>query len=182
MFWDHIFDEDISPAGGDGSHVGAGLDLVRDDAVLGAVHFADAADLDDVGSGSADVGAHGVQEVCQVDNVGLLGRILNDGQASRLDSGQHDIHGGTDRDNIHVDGVAGKGVRLGVDNGVLLHVDRGTEGLKALQVLVDGTDAAEVAAARHGDPRLGVSAKQSSKQIIGCAEMFGELIRYGMRT
>ena len=49
-------DQHVAAGGSCGHHIGAGLDLVGDDAVFGAAELFDPVDLDDVGSGAADIG------------------------------------------------------------------------------------------------------------------------------
>ncbi len=182
MLRDDVADQYIATAGSDGCHVRAGFDLVRDDRVVAAVHVVDASDLDDVGTGAADIGTHGVQEVGQVDDVGLFRGILDDREASRLDGGQHDVHGGTDRDDVHVDGVAGQVVGSCVDERILLHGDGGAQHFEPFEVLVDGTDPAEVAAAGHGDTGFGAAAEQCAQQVVGGPQMTGQLVGYGIGT
>ena len=60
MFWNDVFDEDLSAGGSGHGHIGAGFDLVRDDWIGRAVHQIDPVNLDDIGAGSADVRTHGV--------------------------------------------------------------------------------------------------------------------------
>ena len=52
--------EDLTAAGGDGRHVGAGFDLVGNDGVAAAVQLVHAEDTNGVGTGALDVGTHGV--------------------------------------------------------------------------------------------------------------------------
>ena len=146
------------------------------------MHALDASDLDDVGTGAADIGTHGVQEVGQVDDVRLFCGIFNDREASRLDGCQHDVHGGTDRNDVHVDGVAVQVVCSGVDERVLLHGDGGAEHFEPFEVLVDGTDPAEVTAAGHGDTGFGAAAQQGTQQVVGRPQMTGQLVGYGIGT
>ncbi len=55
-----------------------------------------ALNADDVGAGTADVGAHAVEEVGHVYYVRLLGGVLDDGLALSHDCGHEDIDGGPD--------------------------------------------------------------------------------------
>ena len=55
MFWNDVFDEDLSAGGSGHGHIGAGFNLVRDNWIGRAVHQIDPVNLDDVGAGSADV-------------------------------------------------------------------------------------------------------------------------------
>src|SRR5699024_8902475 len=87
----HVLHGDVAAGGGSGHHVGASLDLVGDDGVGAAPQLLDAVDLDGVRAGAPDVGAHGVQEVGQVHDVGLSRGVLDDGEAPGLYGGQHDV-------------------------------------------------------------------------------------------
>ena len=62
----------------------------------------------------------------------------------------------------HVDGVAVQVVCSGVDERVLLHGDGGAEHFEPFEVLVDGTDPAEVTAAGHGDTGFGAASSSGS--------------------
>ena len=57
----------------------------------------------DVGAGALDVRAHGVEEVGQIHDVGLLGRVFDDGGALCQHGGHHDVHGGAHGDNVQID-------------------------------------------------------------------------------
>ena len=63
-------------------------------------------DFDDVRTGAADTGAHGVEKVGQVDHVGLLGCVFNDSSALGQDCGNHDVHRRAHRLHIQIDAVA----------------------------------------------------------------------------
>ena len=52
-----------------------------------------------------------------------------------------------------------------------LHNDLGAQGGKALHMLVDGAETAEVAAAGHGDLRPAEAAQQGAHQIVGGADL-----------
>ena len=158
----------LAAGGGHRRHIGPGLDLVGDDGVAAAVEPGHAGDLDGVRPRAADVRAHGVQEVGKVHDVGLLGDILDDGGALRQGGGHHDIHGGAHGDHIqiYVGAVETAALRRGVDEAALQR-DLGAHGGEALHVLVDGPDAAEVAAAGHGHLRLAEAAQQGTHEVVG---------------
>ena len=89
----------MSPAGhraGDGER--AGLDAVGDDVVVGAAQPLAALDLDGVGVGPLDLGAHLAQEVDEVVDLRLLGRradgrvALGQGRREHRVLGAHDRH------------------------------------------------------------------------------------------
>ena len=173
------------PAGGTageealhGGHIGARLDLVGDDGVGAPPQAGDAPDLDDVGAGSHDVGSHGVEEVGQIHDVGLLGGVFDDGEPLGQGGGQHDVHGGAHRHHVQIDLGAGQPPTAGggVDIAPLdLHV--GPHGHKALDVLVDGPSA-EVTAPGERYLRGAKPPQQRSNQIIAGPNFSSGLIGY----
>ena len=108
MLGDDVFHQHLTAGGGHGRHVGSGLDLVGDDGIGAAGEPLHAADFDGVGSGAPDVPAHGVEEVGQIHDVGLLGRVFNHGVPLCQNRGHHDIHGGAHGDHIQIDIGAGE--------------------------------------------------------------------------
>ena len=129
-----------------------------------------------VGTRAADVGAHGVEEVGEIDDVRLLGRVFDHGVSLRQNGGHHDVHGRAHGNHIQIDAGAVEPGSLtgGVDKAALHHHVRAQRG-KALDVLVDGAHA-EVAAAGHGDLRPVEPAQQGADQIIGRADAPRQLI------
>ena len=173
---DDVLQQELSAGGGHRRHVGAGLDLVGDDAVGTAAETLHAADLDGVGAGALDVRAHGVQEVGQIHDVRLLGGVFDGGDAVSQCSGHHDVHGGAHGDNVQIHRRAGETAVLGggVDEAAL-HGDVSSHGGEALDVLVDGADT-EVAAAGHGHSRLSEAAQQSAQQVVAGADAAGQIV------
>ena len=82
---------------GAGDDERAGLDAVRDDAVLGAAQPALAVDLDRVREGALDLGAHLLQERDEVVDLGLLGGGPDDGVAVGEGRREHRVLGAHDR-------------------------------------------------------------------------------------
>ena len=124
-----------------------------------------AGDLDGIRTGAADVGAHGVEEVGQIHNVGLLGSVFDDGVAVRQSGGHHDVHGGTHGDHVQIDVGAVEPAAGSVgQNEAALHHHLGAQSGEALDVLVDG--------------HLGTAeaAQQGTDQVIAGADLVGQLI------
>ena len=109
---------------------------------------------------------------------GLLGGVFDDGHAVGQGGGQHDVHGSAHGDDIQVDlgarhpPVGGPGVDIAAP-----HVHVGPHGHKALDVLVDGP-AAEITAAGRGDFRRAEAAQQGADQVVGGADLSGQLLRH----
>ena len=174
MLGDDVVYHDVALGDGRREHICARLDLVGYHAVIGAVKAADAADLDDVGAGAADIGAHAVEKVGYVDHVGFFGRVLDDGVAGGQDSRQQDVDRGADGDHVEIDVAAVEVLAVDDDDAVL---DRrgGSEGPEALEMLVDGARA-DVAAAGKGDLGVVVFAKERAQQVVTRADMADVLV------
>ena len=142
---------DVEVAAGDGAgdEEGAGLDAVRIDAVLCAVEFGDALDLDGAGAGAFDLCAHGVEQSGEVGDLGLAGAVFEEGFAVGEGGGHEEVFGAGDGDLVEDDVRAFEAVGAGFEVAVLLG-DGGAHGFEALDVEVDGA-AADGAAAGHGD-------------------------------
>ena len=107
----------------------------------------------------------------------LLGGVFDDGGALGQRRGHHDVHRCTDGDHVEIDvrALHAPAVGLGADEVAL--ADLGTHGDKALDVLIDGAHAAEVAAAGHGDLGLAEAAKQRADEVVGGADLVRKLLR-----
>lgn len=135
------------------------------------------ADFDDIGTGAADIGAHGIEKVGKVYNVGFFGNILQHGHTAGFHGGQHDIDGGADRNLIEVDVRPLQALGISVDETVF-DADLGTQQLEALDVLIDGTNA-EIAPAGHGNTGLAKTPQQRADEIIAGTHVLGELVGDG---
>ena len=137
----------------------------------------DAPDLDDVSARAGDLCAHRVEEVGKVHDVGLLRRVFYVGDPVGQDCADHDIHGGADGDDVEIDACAGQSAFRGLRADVaVLELDLGADGLKALDVLIDGTGS-EVAAAGKRDLRVAEAAKLGADQIVGRADAANQITR-----
>ena len=134
-----------------------------------------AVNLDHIGACTAHIGAHGVEEVCQINHMGLFGRILNHGGSLRLHGRQHNVHCCTNGNAVKINIGPCKLVHIHIDHPTVKAVCR-AERRKAFQVLIDGAHA-EIAAARHGNNRMVKPAEQRAKQIIGTADLARQCIR-----
>ena len=96
----------------------------------------------------------------------LLGGVFDDGLSFCQTGRQHDVHGSAHAGNIQINIGAGEPLgSVGTDDAVA-DIHFGAQRLKALHVLVDGADAAEVAAAGHGYLRPVEPAQKRADQII----------------
>ena len=165
MLRDNVFYQHVAVGCGGGDHVGAGLDLIGNNRIVAAVHVFNAADLDRVGARAADVRAHGVEEVCKVNYMRLLGGIFDDGQTLCLDCGKDHVDSSADRGLVKIDGAALKPLGRGVDDSALAYGDSRAKQLKALDVAVNRANA-EIAAAGHGNLCTVEAAEQRADEII----------------
>ena len=132
-----------------------------------AAQIIHAADLDDVSTGAADVGAHRVEEVRQIDDMRLLGGILEDRLTLRLDCGEHQVDGRADGNGIEVDTCAVEGAfGTALDDSAVDKIVLRAHQRKALEVLIDGTNA-EVTATGKGDLGVMKTSEQRAQKVVG---------------
>ena len=122
-------------------------------------------DFDDVRTGAADTGAHGVEKVGQVDHVGLLGCVFNDSSALGQDCGNHDVHRRAHRLHIQIDAVAHQTLLGGGNDLAADGLDGAAQGLKALDMLVNGAGA-EITAAGHGYLSPTKTPQQRANEVV----------------
>ncbi len=173
---DDVPDQDVALGGGGGDHIGAGLDLIRDDRVIRAVELLYAVDLDHVGAGAVDVRAEGVEKVREIDDMRFLRHIFEDRQALGFYGGEHDVDGRADGDDVEIDVPPEEVLGLDADKAVP-DVDGRAQRLKTLDMLVDRADA-EVASAGQGNVRLAEPSHQRAEKVIGGPELAGEILRH----
>ena len=141
------------------------------------MHPLDAAHLDDIGARAAHIRAAHIQEVCQIDDMRLLGTVFKDGLALRHDGGKHPVHGRADADLIEEDMSAGQAL-LGADRDhAVVHAVLRAEGAEGLEVLVDGAGA-KVTAAGHGHLCLAVAGQQRAEEVVAGAHLAGQIVRH----
>ena len=108
----------------------------------------------------------------------FLGAIFDHRVPLGQNSGHHDVHGSAYGHHVQVD--VGPGETAGLHDGIdiaALSGNTGAQSGKALYMLVDGADAAEIAAAGHGNLCPAETAQQSADEIVGSPELPGKLIR-----
>ena len=166
MLGDHVGHQDVAPHRRGCRQVGPGLDLVGDDGVGAAVQGVDAPDLHRVGAGAGNPGAHGIEEVGKVHDVGLLGGVLYDRLTGQQRRRQHDVHRGSHTGNIQTDPVAPEAFLTGLQGHIVLRlVHIGSQGKEALDMLVDGPGS-KITAAGQGHMGLSEPAQQRPHQVV----------------
>ena len=100
----------------------------------------DTANFNNTRSGAGNVSAAGVEEVGNVNDMGLFGRIINDRHAISHHRCDHNVDGGTHRGNIEINGIANQTVFSFNKNVSVFDLYVGPKCLKPFDVLVDGTN------------------------------------------
>ena len=135
-----------------------------------------AVDDDFIRTGALDISTHLIEEVCQIYDVRLLCHVFHDGLSLCKDSCQHDVHGRANRDNIEINMAADQTLRRnGRDKAFRLHANIAVQTLKALDVLIDRTNAAEIASAWHRHAGMSISAQLRTDEVVRCAQTRHEL-------
>ncbi len=99
---DDVPHRNVLAGGGGGDHIGPGLDLVRNDRVGAAAQGPAAVDADHVRPRALDGSADAVEEVGNIDHVGLLRGVGDDGLALRPDGGEHDVDRRADGNGVQI--------------------------------------------------------------------------------
>ena len=171
-------DPDFSVRCRRGNHVGACLNHVGNDGIRAAVQLLDAADLDDRRARSRDVCTAGVEKVCKVNDVRLLGGVVKHRGALCKHRCKHQIDRSADRRDVKVDGVAREPLRsLDVDVSVFGRY-LGTECFKALDVLIERT-VPEITSSGPADGRFSKSSELGTEQIRRAAKLLYKLVGRG---
>ena len=128
-----------------GHEVGSGLDPIGKHVVTRAVQPLDALNHDGVGAGAANLRAHGIEEVCKVDHLGLARRVLDDRLAFGERRGHQQVLGAGHRHGFENQPRAAqaRGARTDV---AILDQDVGAELLQPVDVNVHRTRADGAAA------------------------------------
>ena len=142
--------DDAHATAGDraGDQERAGLDAVRQHAVLAAAEPLDALDHDRVGAGARDLRAHRVEAGREVDDLGLARGVLDQRAAARERRRHHEVLGAGDGHGVLHDARAlqAPGLRLDV---AVLDRDLGAQRLQAGDVQVDRARADRAAAGQR---------------------------------
>ena len=157
VFRNGILYEDIALGHGRADHESTRFDAVGDDGVIGAMQFLDAFDADDVGAGTADVGAHTVEVRCQIDDFRFFCGIFQDRLTVGHGCSHEDIFRSADAGEIEIDLSPFEAIRCRRFDVSVFQVDDGSHGFKSLEVQVDrtGTDGAAAGQGNLGPPLAG---------------------------
>ena len=109
----------------------------------------------------------------------LLGRVFNDRKSPGLHGGQHDVDRRAHRHHVEINGVAHQTLGHYIDHAMLHGRHRRSQRREALQMLIDGPHA-EIAAARHGNPRRAEPAQQRADEIIRSPHVPRQIVRHHM--
>ncbi len=157
---------------------GARFDAIRNDAVLRAVQFLHPFDDDAAGAGAFDFGAHLVEEIGEIDDLGFRGGAIDDRRAFGEDRGHHHVvrpeDGGTlfaAEAHRTADELAGENFDVAAFDAV-----HGAEGLEALEMQIDRA-ITDDAAAGERDGRFLLAPEQWAEHAHGSAHLADDFVR-----
>ena len=153
----------------------ARLDAIAHDGVGDGVKLVNALHLDDGRPGALDLGAHLVEEVGEVHDLGLARRVVDRRRALGEDGGHHEVLGGAharegERDRVPRQAVGSARVDVAV-----IDLELDAERLKAEDVHVD-LARADVAAAGHGDDGAAEAGEQGAEHRRRGAHLGDEMV------
>ena len=126
-------------------------------------------------AGTDNLGAHLVEHIGEIDDLGLAGGVVDNCGSLRAHGGHDEVLGGADAGELERDGGTVQTLgRIGVDVAVG-GVELNTQGLKTENVHIDlaGT---QVAAARHGDLGAMETTQQGPHHGRGSTHLGDELV------
>ena len=174
-----VLQRHVAAAGRHGAQEGAGLDAVGHHLVLAAAQALHALDANAAAAVAFDLRAHLDEHLGQVDDLGLLRGVFQNGFALGQAGGHEEVLGAGHRDHVGGDARAlqARGaVGQARDHVAVLHVDQGAHGLQALDVLVDRARA-DGAAARQRHPRVAETRQQRAQRQHRGAHGLDQLVR-----
>ena len=171
-----VLDQNVASGDRRGDHERSGLDAVRDDRVAGAVQRIDTFDADRIGAGAFDLSPHLVEEVREIDDLGLLRRIFNDGRAPRQRGGHHDVFRSPDTGEVQIDQRAFQTAAGQCFHDAVSRQDLSAQKAESLVVQVDRTVPDGTAAGKRDARRSGLRQKRTHHED-GCAHLFDEFVR-----
>lgn len=167
-----LLDGELTP--GDGGQTDEGPDFheVGPDPEGTTLEFLDSPDVQDVGADSADLGAHGIEHVAQVLDMGFAGTVFQDGGALGQAGGHDGVLGGRDTGLVHEDFQSDQFVGLEFVGTVDIHP--GAQGSQGQEVGVQ-PPAADDIAARWGQDDLAGAGDHGTRQQDGCPDLAGQV-------
>ena len=165
---DDVIEYDVAPGRRSRNHIGARFDLVGNDSIIAAVQVLPALNTDDVRACAADIRTHGIQKICNVNDVGFPCGIIYNRPAFGTAGGEHDIYRCTDACNIEIDIRTDEPIRLCGDECAAFN-DFRTERSHALDMEIHRALTYR-AASGLVDFRSTVAAEERAEHIIGCSE------------
>ena len=163
------------PADADRGEERGGLDAIGDHRVLDRLQLLDAFDLDRRRARADDLRAHAVEERREVGDLGLAGRVVDDGRALGQHGGHEDVLGRADARELEQDAGADQLVGPGLDVAV---ADREASRRVASRpaTCMSIGPGPEVVAAGQGDPGLAESSEQRAEHHDRCPHALDELV------
>ncbi len=153
----------------------ARLDTIGNNAMPHPVQLLDALDADPRRARALDLGAHGVEQIRQIQHLGLAGAVFQDGFALGQGGGHQDVFGAGDGDLLEDNLRAVQPVGSGFHVSVFL-LDLGAERFQALEVEIDRTSP-NGAAAGQRDPSASHARHQRAQNQRGGPHGFDQVVR-----
>ena len=158
-----------------GNDKGTGLDAVAHHAMGNGMELFHAFDSHDGRTGAYNLGAHLVEHVGEIDNLGLAGGIVDNRGALCAHRGHDEVLGRTDAGELERDGGTAQTLgRISVDVTVG-GIELNAQGLETQNVHID-LASTQVAAARHGNLGAMEAAQQGSHDGGGSTHLGNELV------
>lgn len=158
-----------------GNDKGTGLDAVAHYAMGNRMELFHAFDSHDGRAGANNLGAHLVEHVGEIDDLGLAGGIVDNRGTLRAHGCHNEVLGRTDTGKLERDGGTAQTLgRISVDVTVG-GIELNAQGLKTKNVHID-LASTQVAAARHGDLGAMEAAQQGSHDGGGSTHLSDELV------
>ena len=115
MLGPRIFETYLAARDRPGNQIGATLDAIRQHAKLAAAQTRHAVDDDLVGAGAADLGADRIEEIGQIDDLGLACRVLEHGLPLGEGRRHHQIFGARDGHGVEHEPRSAQALGAGAD-------------------------------------------------------------------
>ena len=158
--------------------IGAGFDAVAHRGVLARVHDGQrhALDLDRRGAGAPDLGAHCVEHIRQILDLGLAGGIVDGGGALGHHGGHHRVLRGPHAGEFQHNAATMQPLGRGGDEVAMVHLEGDAQLLEPHQMHVD-LAGADLAAAGHGNMGLPETAHQRAERGDARTHLADQLVR-----
>ena len=185
MLRQHILDNNIAAGHSSSNHIGTCLNAVRNNRIISAMQLLHALNTDRIGACTADFSAHLVQIVRQIDNLRLLGNVLQNSRALSQSCSHHNILRCANARKIKINARALQALRSTRFDITMALLDIHAQSLKALQMNINRT-CTDGAAARHRNACLANTRQQRAhneeRRTHRAHQLIRSLVRGNLRA